>query len=74
MPEKDLRICLSRYPYSLECFGSQAISTYTLIYHFTSTENFKGEFLLKFRHFHSNMSLAISSLNPWLVFIIELLT
>ena len=48
---------------------------YTLMYHFSSTDAFKGEVtvdsIVKFRHFHYYMSLANSSLNPWLVFIMS---
>ena len=44
---------------------------YTLMYHFTSLEFFTGEFVIKFRLFHYYMSLANSSLNPWLIFIMS---
>ena len=44
---------------------------YTLLYHFTSPDDFKGDFLAKFRYFHYYMSLANSSLNPWLVFVLS---
>ena len=44
---------------------------YTVMYHFTSPEYFRGEFVIKFRLFHYYMSLANSSLNPWLVFMMS---
>ena len=44
---------------------------YTLMFHFKSSENFNGETATKFRHVHYYMSLANSSFNPWLVFILS---
>ena len=44
---------------------------YTLMFHFRSAENFDGDTATTFRHVHYYMSLANSSFNPWLVFILS---
>ena len=44
---------------------------YTLMYHFMPTDELQGEFVIRLRHFHYYMSLANSSFNPWLVFILS---
>ncbi len=52
------------------CFGIFWLPSYiyTLMYNFMSLEALKRDYVTKFRHFHYYMSLANSSLNPWLVF------
>ena len=55
------------------CFGFFWLPSYiyTLMYNFMSSAQLEGDYMTKFRHFHFYMSLANSSLNPWLVFILS---
>ena len=41
---------------------------YSLMYNFMSLKDIQSASFVRFRHFHYYMSLANSSLNPWLVF------
>ncbi|XP_072041650.1 neuromedin-B receptor-like [Amphiura filiformis] len=53
------------------CVFSLPSFIYSLMFHFKPMNEFKGEPVTKFRHFSYFMSLANSSLNPWLVFILS---
>ena len=55
------------------CFGIFWLPSYiyTSMYNFMSSKQLEGDYITKFRHFHFYMSLANSSLNPWLVFILS---
>ncbi|XP_072019679.1 gastrin-releasing peptide receptor-like [Amphiura filiformis] len=53
------------------CIFSLPSFTYSLMFHFKSMNEFKGEPVTKFRHFYYFMSLANSSLSPWLVFVLS---
>ncbi|XP_072019693.1 uncharacterized protein [Amphiura filiformis] len=53
------------------CVFSLPSFTYSLMFHFKSMNEFKGEPVTKFRHFYYFMSLANSSVSPWLVFVLS---
>ncbi|XP_072027798.1 bombesin receptor subtype-3-like [Amphiura filiformis] len=53
------------------CLFSLPSFIYSFMFHFKPINEFHGEPVTKFRHFYYFMSLANSSLNPWLVFVLS---